>query len=116
MAPSLVPFPQISDYDAHLGEQPANQRQADPHHVRRASLNAGDEPTAEPIQREPTGHPRRLPGTCWGIGVQYAVWQSTSCSWPEDRRLPTFTSSSFALGDGGDREVLSPVRDSCRRR
>jgi len=48
---------------ANLGQEPAQQREANAHHAGRVTLDALDEPVTEPVRGERTGHMRRLAGS-----------------------------------------------------
>src|SRR5699024_9353733 len=66
---SVARRPQLGDGDTDALEQGAGQRQADPDHRGRITVDPVDEPAAEPVEGEGAGHPQRLAGRQIGLEV-----------------------------------------------
>ena len=85
---------------ADLGQEPAQQREANAHHAGRVTLDALDEPVTEPVQDERTGHMRRLAGSQRAIDLSR-------------RRHRNQTRTGTRLGPskrrGGDRPEFLPL-------
>ena len=68
---SAVRRPKIGDRQPDAAEQPAGQREADADHVGRVAVDPVDEPAAQSVEREATGHRERLAAR--QVGVQVAI-------------------------------------------
>src|SRR5207248_605145 len=66
----LLGAPEVDDADAHLGQEPPGQRQAEPDHAGEVAVDAFDEPAAQTVQSEATGHMERFSGGDVGVDLR----------------------------------------------